>query len=110
VTTECGAQCADCRADKSVEAVKMADIVLKRKAYVKPLLHAAKYPHCAVNGVLLAEQQKHKEDKVLKLVDAVPLLHTSLTLTPMIEVALCMVSDELGFMHLIVCIGHYGVY
>jgi ER membrane protein complex subunit 8/9 len=79
-----------------VEAAAMAEIVMKKKAYVKPLLHAAKYPHCAINGVLLAEQQKHKEDRVLKLVDAVPLLHSSLTLTPMIEVALCQVSGSIG--------------
>jgi len=66
--------------------------VLSRKAYVKPLLHAAKYPHCAVNGLLLAERQKHRDSKILRIIDAVPLFHQSLTLAPMMEVALTMVG------------------
>jgi len=65
--------------------------MLSSKAYVKPLLHAAKYPHCAVNGLLLSERQKHKDSKVLRISDAVPLFHSSLTLAPMLEVALTMV-------------------
>ena len=69
----------------------MADVMLSSKAYVKPLLHAAKYPHCAVNGLLLSERQKHKDSKVLRISDAVPLFHSSLTLAPMLEVALTMV-------------------
>jgi len=69
----------------------MADVELSRKAYVKPLLHAAKYPHCAVNGLLLSERQKHRDGKVLKITDAIPLFHSSLTLAPMMEVALTMV-------------------
>jgi len=69
----------------------MADVVLSRKAYVKPLLHAAKYPHCAINGLLLSERQKHRDSKALKITDAIPLFHSSLTLAPMMEVALTMV-------------------
>ena len=69
----------------------MADVWLSRRAYVKPLLHAAKYPHCAVNGLLLAERQKHRDSKIVKLTDAIPLFHSSLTLAPMMEVALTMV-------------------
>ena len=69
----------------------MADVVLSRKAYAKPILHAAKYPHCAVNGLLLSERQKHRDGKVLKIADAIPLFHSSLTLAPMMEVALTMV-------------------
>ena len=65
--------------------------MLSRKAYVKPLLHAAKYPHCAVNGLLLAERQKHRDSKILRIIDAIPLFHSSLTLAPMMEVALTMV-------------------
>ena len=70
----------------------MADVVLSRKAYVKPLLHAAKYPHCSVNGLLLAERQKHRDGKILRIIDAVPMFHQSLTLAPMMEVALTMVG------------------
>ena len=69
----------------------MADVLLSPKAYAKPLLHAAKYPHCAVNGLLLSEYQKHRDSKVLKIADAIPLFHSSLTLAPMMEVALTMV-------------------
>ena len=74
----------------------MAELVMNRNAYVKPVLHAAKYPHCSVNGLLLGERQKHKEDKLLKLVDAIPLFHASLTLTPMMEVALSVVCIVVG--------------
>jgi len=68
---------------------------MRRGAYVKPLLHAAKYPHSAVNGVLLAKNQQNRDDKHLELVDAIPLFHSSLTLAPMMEVALSMVSGAL---------------
>jgi len=67
---------------------------MNAKAYVKPILHAAKYPHCAVNGVLLAELTKNKDGKVVKLVDAVPLFHSSLTLAPMMEIALTQVIED----------------
>ena len=62
------------------------------QAYAKLLLHAAKYPHCAVNGVLLAEDMKGKEKKVVRFVDCIPLFHLSLTLAPMLESALLQVS------------------
>lgn len=58
------------------------------RALTKLQLHAAKYPHCGVNGVLLACKQEFIEDKVLHFVDAVPLFHQALQLTPMLEVAL----------------------
>jgi len=74
----------------------MADVELSRKAYVKSLLHAVKYPHCAVNGLLLSERQKHRDSKILKIIDAVPLFHSSLTLAPMMEVALTMVCTSLN--------------
>lgn len=61
------------------------------------LLHAAKYPQCAVNGLLVAE--KHKDKKrdgpgglSVLCVDCVPLFHGSLALAPMLEVALSLVS------------------
>lgn len=70
----------------------MADIALSPQAYCKILLHAAKYPHCSVNGILLAEQNKVKDGKGLKLVDAIPLFHLALTLAPMMEVALTQID------------------
>lgn len=58
------------------------------RALTKMQLHAAKYPHCGVNGVLLACKQQFVQDKVLNFVDAIPLFHQTLQLTPMLEVAL----------------------
>lgn len=71
----------------------MADISVDTKAYSKLLLHAAKYPHCAVNGILLAEDSKQSKDKGrIRFVDCIPLFHLSLSLAPMLEVALLQVK------------------
>lgn len=62
------------------------------------MLHAAKYPHCSVNGILLAEEGKSKDDKKskgLNIVDAIPLFHQCLYLAPMAEIALTQVSAGL---------------
>lgn len=71
-------------------------IKLTTQAYCKMLLHAAKYPHCAVNGLLVAEKQKEKKKEghgvSVLCVDCVPLFHGSLALAPMLEVALSLVS------------------
>ncbi|XP_042269206.1 ER membrane protein complex subunit 8 [Thunnus albacares] len=71
-------------------------IQLTSQAYCKMLLHAAKYPHCAVNGLLVAEKTKEKKkdshhDPVL-CVDCVPLFHGTLALAPMLEVALTLID------------------
>ncbi|XP_052815265.1 ER membrane protein complex subunit 8-like [Mya arenaria] len=72
----------------------MADISVSIQAYAKLLLHAAKYPHCAVNGILLAEDSKNvKEKKQIKFVDCIPLFHISLTLAPMLEAALLQIDS-----------------
>jgi hypothetical protein len=49
-------------------------------AYCKLILHAAKYPHAAVNGLLLAKkptdsdgEDDKKED--VEILDAIPLFH-----------------------------------
>jgi hypothetical protein len=71
----------------------MAEISVSMKAYAKLLLHAAKYPHCAVNGLLLAEDTKtSKEKKSIRFVDCIPLFHLSLSLAPMLEAALLQVK------------------
>ena len=71
----------------------MADITLSTTAYCKLLLHAAKYPQRAINGVLLAEKARSKDSKGLKVVDAIPLFHLTLGLAPMMEVALMQVCQ-----------------
>ena len=66
----------------------MADVFLTAKAFSKMLLHVAKYPHCAVNGIFLAQKVNDGDRKTLSLVDAIPLFHLTLTLAPMMEIAL----------------------
>ncbi|GAB6032692.1 hypothetical protein CHUAL_011568 [Chamberlinius hualienensis] len=72
--------------------LKMADVLVKDRAYCKIILHSAKYPHCTVNGVLLAEKTKSKDSKTLCLVDCIPLFHLGMGLTPMAEVALMKIE------------------
>lgn len=59
------------------------------KAFCKMVAHAAKYPHCTVNGVLLAKSSSN--NKEIEFVDAIPLFHICINLTPMTEVALMQV-------------------
>ena len=63
-----------------------------RTALLKILLHAAKYPASSVNGILLADTKKGKSaaDSVT-VVDAIPVLHSFLTLAPVLETALIQV-------------------
>ncbi|XP_026545482.1 ER membrane protein complex subunit 8-like [Notechis scutatus] len=78
---------------------------LSTQAYCKMVLHGAKYPHCAVNGLLVAEKQQQQQQPGQRgrereapppppqalLVDCIPLFHGSLALAPMLEVALSLV-------------------
>ena len=80
---------------------------LDRSAALKILLHSAKYPAAAINGVLLGKVKPTKQqvkaadpgsprtERVqLDIVDAVPLLHTFLTLAPALETALALVRQS----------------
>jgi hypothetical protein len=51
-------------------------------AYAKIKLHAFKYPHCEVTGILLADRENPRI-----ISDVVPLFHQGTKLLPMIEVA-----------------------
>lgn len=74
--------------------------VLDSKALLKILLHAAKHPSHAVNGVLLgtaeaAQPGSPQEGAALPavtLVDAVPLFHSFLSVAPALEAALFQVA------------------
>lgn len=72
----------------------MSDINISTKAYCKVILHAAKYPYCAINGVLLAKSST-VGNKDIEFVDAIPLFHIGLNLTPMAEIALMQVAASL---------------
>lgn len=69
------------------------------------LLHAAKYPHCAVNGLFVAEKQKEKKkdshNVPVLCVDCIPLFHGTLALAPMLEVALTLVRHDTAIRRLL---------
>merc|ERR1711936_336039 len=71
-------------------------IELMTRAYAKVILHAAKYPHTAVNGVLLAKlpAKGQKQSPKLVLTDAIPLFHQTEGLSPMLEVALTQIEGR----------------
>lgn len=62
---------------------------LSLKAYAKIVLHCCKYPHKAVNGVVIGSISK--KDQSVQIQDAIPLFHIGLGLAPMLEVALAQV-------------------
>ena len=66
-------------------------VCISARAYSKILLHASKYPHKAVCGVLIA---KENTDITVDVLDAIPLFHLSLGLAPMMEVALTQVGKD----------------
>ncbi|XP_037714874.1 ER membrane protein complex subunit 8/9 homolog [Drosophila subpulchrella] len=68
----------------------MCDYKISERAYTKLVFHAAKYPHQAVNGLLLAE--KNSKGSLVEIVDAIPLFHQCLHVTPMAEVALMQID------------------
>jgi len=69
----------------------MSKVSFSTLAYCKMVAHAAKYPHCEVNGLLIAENAT-KGDKLV-IVDTVPLFHQCLHVSPMSEIAL-MQTDQ----------------
>ena len=74
-----------------------------RLAVLKILLHSAKYPSSAVNGVLLGRSstegssqtaEAHDRDISLHVTDVIPLFHSFLTLAPSLETALVQVASS----------------
>lgn len=68
---------------------------LTMQAYCKMVLHGAKYPHCAVNGLLVAERPlgalHHDQARSPSLfINSILPFHSTLALAP-IEVALTLV-------------------
>ncbi|KAJ2943562.1 hypothetical protein O0L34_g16671 [Tuta absoluta] len=73
----------------------MGEVSFEVSAYAKIILHAAKYPHSAVNGLLLADATSIRDgakNQSLDIVDCVPLFHHSHNLSPMAEVALTQIE------------------
>ncbi|KAL8177182.1 UNVERIFIED_CONTAM: ER membrane protein complex subunit 9 [Gekko kuhli] len=70
---------------------RKGEIEICARAYVKMCLHAARYPHTAVNGLLLAQKCRATvagQADCLCVTDCIPLFHSNLSLTVMLEVAL----------------------
>lgn len=65
----------------------MLEVHVNSLAYCKMVLHLAKYPHLACNGILLAKKSRGN-NSVVEIVDCVPLFHSSLTLAPPFEIAM----------------------
>ncbi|XP_058795190.1 ER membrane protein complex subunit 8/9 homolog [Phymastichus coffea] len=80
----------------------MTDLSFSARAYAKIVLHAAKYPHCAINGLLLGKLRSNE----LQIVDAVPLFHVCLHVSPMSELALTMV-EQVAINKGLVIVGYY---
>lgn len=82
----------------------MGEVEISARAYGKMCLHASRYPHAAVNGLLLAPATRSGE--CLCLTDCVPLFHSHLALSVMLEVALNQV-DVWGAQAGLVVAGYY---
>ena len=52
------------------------EVEFEPRAYSKMILHAAKYPHCAVSGLLLASGGRKSTGQIV-LTDCIPLFHQS---------------------------------
>jgi Uncharacterised protein family (UPF0172) len=71
----------------------MPRVTLSTEAYVTATLHAAAYPSCAVNGLLLGTQSGHDTAASSTVVtSAVPLFHSNLGLAPLYDVAFALVE------------------
>lgn len=68
----------------------MTSYILEPLAYLKVVLHSAKYPTETVTGLLIGSQSS---DGVVSIKDAIPLLHHWTDLSPMMEAGLQLVSS-----------------
>ncbi|XP_020283169.1 ER membrane protein complex subunit 8/9 homolog [Pseudomyrmex gracilis] len=84
----------------------MTNVVFSARAYCKIILHAAKYPHCAINGLLLGKQETANGRQDLCIKDAIPLFHICLHVSPMAEIALTLV-DQLAASKGLILVGYY---
>ncbi len=77
--------------------------IVDQTALLKIVLHAAKYPTVAVNGVLIGRVSSKQSatssppgsprgGPAVHVFDAIPVCHNFITLTPMLECALAQVS------------------
>ena len=69
------------------------EIVMNKLAYCKIVLHLAKYPYLACNGLLLSKkQEENNQNSCLTIVDSLPLFHSSSPINITLEIALSQVN------------------
>nr|CAB3242452.1 ER membrane protein complex subunit 8/9 homolog [Phallusia mammillata] len=85
--------------------MSLKSIEISCQAFTKLQLHLAKYPHCSVNGLMLACQKKLASEKIVHIVDIIPMFHQCLQLSPMLEIALMHVDSHCDMNNL--CIAGY---
>uniref|UniRef100_A0A8C5PYV4 ER membrane protein complex subunit 9 n=1 Tax=Leptobrachium leishanense TaxID=445787 RepID=A0A8C5PYV4_9ANUR len=68
---------------------EMCEVELSTRVYVKMRLHAARYPHCTVSGVLVGR----RSNGCVLLCDCVPIGHLYLPLALSLEVALTQIDS-----------------
>eukprot|EP01028_Stygiella_incarcerata_P013566 TRINITY_DN82789_c0_g1_i1.p1 TRINITY_DN82789_c0_g1~~TRINITY_DN82789_c0_g1_i1.p1 ORF type:complete len:258 (-),score=68.21 TRINITY_DN82789_c0_g1_i1:177-842(-) len=90
------------QSDSSIQ--HQQEYVLSDKAYWSILLHSAKFPHESLFGVLLGKLFRGKEsedvegkstERSIVIVKAVPMMHSSIELSPMVEISL-QVADMMA--------------
>jgi hypothetical protein len=62
-------------------------------AYIKPLLHSLKYPASSVNGVLLGGFSRGQGSVKISVIEAIPLLHAHIALSPMMDAAFSLLDE-----------------
>jgi hypothetical protein len=80
------------RTGARIQGMSSPSFQLADLAYTKLILHALKYPHQTVNGVLLGAHSQ-SVGQTVDIVDAVPLQHHWTNLSPMMEVGLGLVRS-----------------
>jgi len=69
------------------------ELEVSTRAYCKMIMHSAKYPSSAINGVLLSKRDSVKSG-ARTIHDCIPLFHMGHGLAPMVEVALAQVDSQ----------------
>ncbi|KAG8680249.1 hypothetical protein FRC08_016438, partial [Ceratobasidium sp. 394] len=76
-----------CKAATPRPTMSSPKFTVSHKAYTKVIVHAAKYPHAPVNGVLIGRPTPSDGGSIV-VEDAIPLLHQWTSLSPMMEIGL----------------------
>ena len=69
----------------------MSTVKIDPVAYYKVLAHSLKYPFASVNGILIGWKKDSEDDAEIQIADAIPLFHSHLSLSPLLDAALIQV-------------------